>query len=361
MLQNILLKEGVRMTLPAKLILLLCLLGCFPPCQVVEVETDPSELYVTFVRDCNHFRPLALFRNGESLINYMDMASEDGHIWSFTKAFAPFEKHLQKETFYSYTGYASQTAAQKSVIDNKLLFYDGLPDGTDLSQAPIVVTNDPSPDFFADVKYTQYAISEQDKVPKAYREYVRKKAYTAGLVNVPILIRDVYEFDFDHDGKKEAFISAHNCSSYAPWQETIDADKIAPTEELKTEEGIGYYSYVLFYSETYMPIDFQAETGIWHDSFLITDYKAPGAIYEYGQDGEVQLFNIYTEDKEYGSDWVLIPCEIAFLAICDVNQDGRYDFMIMHYDSVTEYRPIELYLQSPDGDFIYTCGMNTLS
>ena len=81
--------------------------------------------------------------------------------------------------------------------------------------------------------------------------------------------------------------------------------------------------------------------------------SAPGEIYEYNQDGHIQLFYIYKSDMY--RDFSVY--ELG-LIVCDVNNDGLYDFIASH-DPMSICAPNELYLQSADGDFIRVSGVYT--
>ena len=354
------------MTLPIKLILLLCLTGCFPPCQVAMNTVGSSELYATYVSYGNAI-PVVIFQNGELAIRYSDSSLYEesngidwgldiGHIENEVMP-VPWVRQLVKSTFYQYT---LPPNIQRTLVP--CAEFDGFyhlhasDDRTDDEWR--IITNNPSSDFMADVQHSSYTIDEQDQVPTVYREYIRQKAYTDGLVNVPIVVEEVWEFDFDNDGKKEAFIVANN---YLPLSEENNVYretrhyKAADPRQLP-EEGVGCYAYNLFYSETYLPIEFDSsETALIHDCFYPTpeeDYPISQPIYAYDRTGQLGLYELWGSEAMYGDR--LSPPYSFEPIICDLNGDGLYDFLIVERPHFTT---VKVYLQNAHGEFNYIGGI----
>lgn len=355
------------MTLPIKLILLLCLTGCFPPCQAAMNTVDNSELYATYI-SYGYAQPVAIFQNGELVIRYYDgkhaaAGYGDGLVWGLGIEIededrpVPWVRQLVKSTFYQYTlpPNIQRTLVPCAEFDG---FYHLHASDDRTDDEWCIITNNPSPTFMADVQYSHYTIDEQDQVPAVYREYIRQKAYTDGLVHVPIIIEEVWEFDFDNDGKKEAFIVANN---FLPWSEENNVYretrhyKAADPRQLP-EEGVGCYAYNLFYSETYLPIEFDSsKTALIHDSFYPTpeeDYPISQPIYVYDRTGQLGLYELWGSEEMY-SGVTSLPYGFEPV-ICDLNGDGLYDFLIVEDLSFTH---VKVYLQNTHGEFNYIGGI----
>lgn len=323
------------MQLPLKILLLLSLVNPFVFYQPSYIErlapqiVAEQPLQATYLLYDSAYMPLAIFQDGKNLINYYD----DGRVWHYdtttwvsyaeiNKQFDRLQRYLQDQTFYCHplSNVGKQQKVSFADIQSHLV---KMPTEEDLQQSPLalppistlsgIATTDSSPDFLADVQYTHYTIEEQENVPTAYQKYVRQKLRTAGQLDSPVIIQDVWEYDFDGDGQEEAFIFSCN-------RDLRNKPETIPLEEMLQSGLMGEYTYMLFYSETFLPIDFLAEDWRFRsaDSFM----PNPEASYE-----SVEYFYLYDRQKHiqsfgYASYYLHPPMPFMQPIVCDLNNDG---------------------------------------
>lgn len=353
------------MQLPLKLLLLLTLINPFAFYQPSYIErlapqiTANHPLQATYLLYDSMYIPLAIFQDGKNLNNYYDdVWSYNTTTWAFykkiTKQFDHLQHYLQDQIFYCHP--LAETSQQQKVSFADIQSHLAkMPTKEDLQQSPLallpistlsgIATTDSSPDFLADVQYTHYTIEEQENVPAAYQKYIRQKLRIAGQLDSPVIIQDVWEYDFDDDGKEEAFIFACN-------RDLRDNPETVPPEEMLQSGLMGDYMYALFYSETFLPIDFWAEDWRFRDADSFV--PNPESSYE-----SVEYFYLYDRQKHirsfgYPSYYLRPPLPFMQPIVCDLNNDGRYDFCLFCGKNNFSYAPCHIYLQNDDGEFIYT-------
>lgn len=264
--------------------------------------------------------------------------------------FQTFEAELADDTFYYY--------ALLPDTQRKTLTFSDIQSKQPVSPAassnskflfPGITTTNPSPDFWPEVDYHFYTIKTQNSIPQIYIDHIQQKLLADGLNNIPVIITDTWKFDFDKDGHNEAFIMATNRLSF---EETLQgAQQTASPSQLAAKDGLGYYSYVTFYSQTFAPMEFETVIEPISEHFYPDDsrpYKKPEPLYQFDLNHVLPLFDIFIDRPN---------CDMIqpFIGpvICDLNGDGLYDFFTIHGGV---YAPCKLYLQNTDGRFILIGG-----
>lgn len=314
-------------------------------------QHPPEAVYLQFE---SGFIPLTLFADGESLIHYYDEQGMLGTLWwkyslfwnkGITNQFQAFADELADSAFTYYALPKKEKGQTLSFqqIQEQLLVPPDEKLGPPFSPLVGIAANYGASDFLCDVAHTQYTAMEQKQVPAVYTKYVHHKLNLEGLTNTPVVIRDIWAFDFDDDGKDEAFILATNL----PTDELGDLQRTTTRPAAKDE--LGYYTYVLFYSETFLPMDMVSYTErIWQSIFSPTYYGyAYWEPFSYQFDGQnnIKAFSMWNNTQH---ETQLRPT--ALPVICDLDQDGREDFILLgNYDDDT---PIcKVYLQKDDSQF----------
>lgn len=322
---------------------------------------NESSVRAVFIGSYKSFSPVAFFHDGESLLTYapgdlgwvspvedptQQVGSYADSLFSFLGVGGDGRVYENREYFKQpwADSLATQSFHYASAGDQKImgiisfeeLFYDSdyaydRTHSNDYSYnysygnrfPPVKLAINTDVPFIDYSKHIQYTPKDQEQLPAVYLDHIKKKLQSAGLEHTPVIISDIFYYDFDGDGKDEAIVIADNHPHFN------DSNPIVQPEQLAYYDGIGVYIVMTLFSQTMGTIDLQEYFIPLDDYFPLSPEDlsiketvlTEDALYLYHENNTILSTNIGSDPP----DWDYYKAPI----ICDFNGDGLFDLGIL--------------------------------